>query len=111
MDIGTPADGSHVGFFLIQDGFNRFGGLPNDLSFLQSDGKIPTLFSQSHGAISDATIYHSFDHYNADGLDHVLSGVSTDGSALLIGFEDLARSTATMTSRMWCSPSTTRRVL
>jgi len=82
-----------VGFFLIQDGFGRYGGLPSDLSFLQSDGKIPTLFSQSHGAYTDATIYHSDAAWNADGLEHVLSGVSTDGSALLIGFEDLARST------------------
>ncbi|WP_341992201.1 DUF4114 domain-containing protein [Azorhizobium sp. AG788] len=92
VDLGTPADGSHVGFFLIQDGFGRFGGLANDLSFLQSDGTIPTLFSQSRGALSDATIYHADSAYNADGLDHVLSGVSADGSSLLIGFEDLARS-------------------
>lgn len=93
IDLGTPADGSEVGFFLIQDGANRFGTLPSDLSFLQSGGKIPTLFSQSHGAFADATVYHAHAEWNADGLDHVLSGVSTDGNALLIGFEDLSRST------------------
>lgn len=92
VDLGTPADGSEVGFFLIQDGTSRFGTLPSDLSFLQSGGKVPTLFSQSHGAFADATVYHSQADWNADGLDHVLSGVSTDGNALLIGFEDLARS-------------------
>ena len=34
VDLGAPANGERIGFFLIQDGFHTYGDLPDDLSFL-----------------------------------------------------------------------------
>ena len=34
IDLGVPANGERIGFFLIQDGFRTYGDLPDNLSFL-----------------------------------------------------------------------------
>ena len=34
VSLGTPADAVRIGFFLIQDGFDIFGDLPDNLAFL-----------------------------------------------------------------------------
>ena len=34
VDLGVPGNGERIGFFLIQDGFDIFGDLPDNLSFL-----------------------------------------------------------------------------
>jgi serralysin len=87
--------GNAFGFFLIQDGANRFGDSLFDadsFAFVERDGSSPTLTADGV-AFEDATIFFSTDpSLNASGLDQVLSGVAQDGSgALQLGFEDLAR--------------------
>jgi hypothetical protein len=102
VDLGTPAEGERVAFFLIQDGFNRFGALPDNLSFVTpgtgapSDtdtGIPPMLQSATLGALSGATIFHSLATLNPADAMQVLSGTSAGGRELLIGFEDLASAT------------------
>src|SRR6185295_18228730 len=34
VDLGTPANGERIGFFLIEDGFTKYGALPDNLSFV-----------------------------------------------------------------------------
>lgn len=102
VDLGTPGVGAQLGFFLIQDGFNRLGGLPDDLSFLAPGtsnpatlqaGLPPTLFSASLGAFDDATIFHSFSTLNPDNAVQALSGTSAGGLQMWLGFEDLPNPT------------------
>lgn len=101
IDLGTPDAGEYVGFFLIQNGFSLYGGLPDDLSFLGSDGSGPadiddgaplTLYSASRGLLSSAQIFHSFADLNVGDEQHVLSGTAVGGEILRIGFEDVATS-------------------
>ncbi|MEP9376244.1 DUF4114 domain-containing protein [Aquabacter sp. CN5-332] len=101
IDIGTPDAGEHIGFFLIQNGFSLYGGLPDDLSFVGSDashpadidaGAPPVLYSASRGLLDGAQIFHSFADLNAGDEQHVLSGTSVGGDFLRIGFEDVATS-------------------
>ena len=33
VDLGVPGNGERIGFFLIQDGFDAYGELPDTLSF------------------------------------------------------------------------------
>lgn len=49
----------------------------------------PVLTSASHGAYSQATVFHSFAGLNPNASTQVLSGLQQDGNALWIGFEDL----------------------
>ncbi|GGF52576.1 hypothetical protein GCM10007301_10070 [Azorhizobium oxalatiphilum] len=94
LSLGQPGNGDSVGFFLIQDGFNRYGSLPDDISFLFEAGSTTPVLHSQQLALYGATVFHSTAAYNADGLDHVLSGISSDASSLVIGFEDVARGTA-----------------
>lgn len=102
VDLGTPAEGERVAFFLIQDGFNRFGALPDNLSFVApgtgapadtDTGIPPVLQSATLGALSGATIFHSLATLNPADALQVLSGTSAGGGELLIGFEDLPSAT------------------
>ena len=34
VSLGTPGNNERIGFFLIQDGFDLFGNLPDNLAFL-----------------------------------------------------------------------------
>lgn len=99
INLGTPADGERIAFFLIQDGFNKFGTLPDNLSFVTpgtggpSDTDIgipPVLHSATLGDLSSATIFHSLSSLNPGEASQVLSGTSAGGLELLIGFEDLS---------------------
>jgi Ca2+-binding RTX toxin-like protein len=101
VDLGMPANGERVAFFLIQNGFDRLGSLPDNLSFVtpgtgtpsDTDSGIPPLLQSSTlGAIS-ATIFHSLSALNPAEEMHVLSGTSAGGRELLIGFEDLPSAT------------------
>ncbi len=96
VDLGAPADGERVAFFLIQNGFDAFGALPDDLSFVTPGTGVPSdtdtgipplLLSATLGEIS-ATIFHSLSTLNPEGAMQVLSGTSVGGRELLIGFED-----------------------
>lgn len=102
VDLGTPAEGERVAFFLIQDGFNKFGTLPDTLSFVTpgtgapadtDTGIPPVLQSATLGALSGATIFHSLATLNPADALQVLSGTSAGGRELLIGFEDLPSAT------------------
>lgn len=98
VSLGTPGEDVQIGFFLIQDGFDQFGKLPGNLSFVTQDGEagnvdvgLPVfLRSATLGVLGGATVFHSFDELNPDGATQILSGVSPGDDELLIGFEDLA---------------------
>jgi hypothetical protein len=94
----TPDADTRLGFFLIQDGYNRLGGLPDDLSFRApgSDdpatldaGLSPILFSESRGSLDGAVIFHTFSTLNPGDMVQVLSGTSQGGLEMSLGFEDL----------------------
>lgn len=101
VDLGTPADGERIGFFLIQDGFDIYGNLADDLSFLAPGGGVadldaglmPILSSASRGVLTAAPIFHSFSTLNPNDAVQVLSGAAPGGRELLIGFEDLPTAT------------------
>lgn len=89
IDLGTPAMGESIGFFLIQDGHTLYDTLPDDLSFIWLGGAW-TLHSDSQGDLTQAAVFHSVAAFNPDGAVQVLSGVQAGGDALWIGFEDMA---------------------
>jgi 2',3'-cyclic-nucleotide 2'-phosphodiesterase (5'-nucleotidase family) len=98
VDLGTPAANQKIGFFLIQDGFDVYGSLPNDLSFVApgtttladfDTGLPPALRSATRGQLDGAPIFHAFSTLNPGDANQVLSGVSPGGRELFFGFEDL----------------------
>ncbi|CAN5899210.1 hypothetical protein BH11PSE3_BH11PSE3_01010 [soil metagenome] len=97
ISLGMPGVDERIGFFLIQDGFDRYGSLPDDLSFVTSgtsttadldDGHPPTLYSATLNALNGTPVFHSFADFNPSHFNQVLSGVTTGGRELRIGFED-----------------------
>jgi hypothetical protein len=102
VDLGTPAAGERVAFFLIQNGFSKFGALPDNLSFITpgmgtpfdvDDGNTPILQSATLGSLTGVSIFHSLSTLNPNDAIQVLSGTSAGGKELLIGFEDLPAAT------------------
>jgi len=98
IDLGTLAEGQRLEFFLIQDGFHRYGQLPDNLTFMMADGITPAtidagiplvLHSDTLGNLNNGPIFHSIATLNAGGTQQVLSGTSPGGRDLLLGFEDL----------------------
>ncbi len=98
IDLGVPNNNEKIGFFLIQNGFDQYGNVPNDLYFLSpsthlsanlNSSSTPVLLSASQGTLTAAPIFHSFDTLNPGGAPQVLSGVLPGGHDLQIGFEDL----------------------
>ncbi|MFT5006241.1 MAG: hypothetical protein ACI8YI_001860 [Paracoccaceae bacterium] len=91
-------DGNSLGFFIVQDASafaNALAASPN-LSFLDQsydpasiqDGCDVTLALD--GVFVDEMVYHSYSSsLNADAVQHVLSGVNSGGTELLVGFEDM----------------------
>jgi serralysin len=99
VDLGVPASGESIGFFLIQNGFNAYGALPHDLSFVAPGTTTSAavdsaaaghwlLYSATQGALEKAVIFHSIATLNPASADQVLSGVAPGGQELLLGFED-----------------------
>ena len=98
IDLGVPNNNEKIGFFLIQNGFDHYGNVPNDLYFLSpsthlsanlNSSSTPVLLSASQGTLTAAPIFHSFDSLNPGGAPQVLSGVAPGSHDLQIGFEDL----------------------
>ncbi|SEP24434.1 Hemolysin-type calcium-binding repeat-containing protein [Rhodospirillales bacterium URHD0017] len=102
-DLGTPEAGARLTFFLVQDGFDAYGRLPNDLSFVKSGTTVPgnisadtavTLHSATLGDLVAAPVFHSanptFNPPTGLGVVQVLSGVAPGGRELQIGFEDVS---------------------
>jgi hypothetical protein len=99
VDLGTPAAGERIAFFLIQDGFNAYGAVPDGLSFVlpgistQVDvdsGMPPILRSATLGALDQVPVFHSIATLNPLDTRQVLSGVAPGGRELQIGFEDVS---------------------
>jgi hypothetical protein len=94
VNLGTPGNGERIGFFLIQDGFDRYGSLPDNLSFVAPEGGAPpVLMSETQGALTATAVFHSSAGFNPGNAAQVLSGVAPGGRELLIGFEDLPTGT------------------
>ena len=100
--MGVPGNNETLGFFLIQDGFDLYGNLPDDLSFVMpgttnpadlGSGVPPVLRSTGLGNLTAAPIFHSFATFNPGDANQVLSGVTPGGRELQIGFEDLPTAT------------------
>jgi len=98
VNLGTLADGQQFAFFLIQDGFDAYGRLADNLSFVTpgtaapadiDTGVPPVLRSASLGNLTNVPIFHSIATLNPGDANQVLSGVSRGGLELLMGFEDL----------------------
>jgi len=98
VNLGTPGNNEKLGFFLIQDGFDLYGNLPDDLSFVTpgtaspadlDSGVPPVLRSATLGNLAAAPIFHSFATFNPGDANQALSGVAPGGRELQIGFEDL----------------------
>lgn len=86
-------NGKMLGFFLVQDGYNRL-----DQTALRSDdlslsfGSNGIVLKDGDITLSDATVFLSHDgSLNPDGKEHVVSGHSRDTDGLQIGFEDMLR--------------------
>jgi 2',3'-cyclic-nucleotide 2'-phosphodiesterase (5'-nucleotidase family) len=97
VNLGRPDANEKIGFFLIQDGADAYGNLPNNLSFVDpgtmnlsdlDNGLAPALRSATLGQLNSAQIFHSFSTLNPGDANQSLSGISTNGRELLIGFED-----------------------
>ena len=97
VDLGRPDANEKIGFFLIQDGADAYGNLPNNLSFVDpgtmnvsdlDNGLAPALRSATLGQLNSAQIFHSFSTLNPGDANQSLSGISANGRELLIGFED-----------------------
>ena len=102
VDLGTPGNNEKLGFFLVQDGFDLYGNLPANLSFLApgtnapadlDSGVPPVLHSTTLGNLTAGPIFHSFATFNPGDANQVLSGVAPGGLELQIGFEDLPSAT------------------
>ncbi|TAJ88341.1 family 16 glycosylhydrolase [Reyranella sp.] len=102
VDLGTPAAGERIAFFLIQNGFAKLGTLPDNLSFVAPGtmdpadirtGADPVLHSATLGDLAGATIFHSMSTLNPNDAMQVLSGVAAGGQELFVGFEDLPTAT------------------
>ena len=102
VDLGAPANGERIGFFLIQNGFNTYGHLADNLSFVAPgtadraatvDSGLAILKSATLGALTSAQVFHSSAALNPNGASQVLSGVKPGGLELQIGFEDLPNAT------------------
>jgi Domain of unknown function (DUF4114)/RTX calcium-binding nonapeptide repeat (4 copies)/Metallo-peptidase family M12B Reprolysin-like len=102
VNLITPGFGERIGFFLIQNGANTAGTLPDDLSFVTpgtanasniNQGIAPTLVSASHGAVSGVDIFHTFANINPNAATQVLSGIAHSGRQMQIGFEDTRNGT------------------
>ena len=100
VDLGTPGEGARLAFFLIQDGFDFYGALPNDLTFVRPgttdaanialDDAV-TLHSATRGDLVAVPVFHSNPGFNSPlGTVQVLSGVTPGGRELQIGFEDVS---------------------
>ena len=102
VNLGVPGNNEKIGFFLIQDGFDLYGNLPDNLSFVTpgtaspadlDSGVPPVLRSATLGNLTTAPIFHSFATFNPGDANQVLSGVTPGGRELQIGFEDLPSAT------------------
>ena len=98
-DLGTPGEGARLAFFLIQDGFDLYGALPGDLTFVKTGttdaaniaDTAVTLHSASRGDLVAVPVFHSHPAFNSPlGTVQVLSGVTPGGRELQIGFEDVS---------------------
>ena len=98
LALSQVEDGNKLGFFLVQDGADWATGLSDSdvLSFVNAEGEAANVSDVAqvqmavNGRVTDETVFHSFDKaLNADGIEHALSGVNADGTAVLVGFEDL----------------------
>ncbi|HZX84201.1 MAG TPA: DUF4114 domain-containing protein [Reyranella sp.] len=100
VDLGVPANGERIGFFLIQNGFEAYGDLPDSLAFLApGTGQLAlvdsgaAILTSTLSALTRTPIFHSTAILNPNGANQVLSGVTAGGQQLQIGFEDLASAT------------------
>ena len=97
VDLGAPGNGEHIGFFLIQDGFNKLRRpagqprLPNagHDQAANVEAALPMLISATSGALERRPGLPFLRRAQPTAADQVLSGVTPGGHELQIGFEDL----------------------
>lgn len=83
FDLGTPASGNEVGFFLVPNGGNR---LDDPASFSPGD---PAAGVVTFDQLSQDRVFYSFDEANQNGRTQVLTGSAEGaGNSLIFGFED-----------------------
>lgn len=84
---GVEAD-QEIGLFLVQNGANRMGSLTGQLGLAEQNGRL--YVTENDNLLTDTIVFNSLDKsLNADGIEHVLSGVLPGDSGLTVGFEDL----------------------
>jgi len=93
ISVTGVEEGHQLGFFLVQNGASTLGSAltSSNLSIISQNGHLA--LANNGTAISGATTFFSTSAAaNVDGMQHVLSGVASDGSGTMrIGFEDLLR--------------------
>ena len=103
VDLGAPANGERIGFFLIQDGFHNYGDLRGQ-SLLRGagndgpggHGRQRARDPEEREAWARSPTPRSSippPRLNPNGANQVLSGVKPGGLELQIGFEDLPNAT------------------
>ena len=99
MSLPRIDPGESLGFFLVADGGHLVDGGPlpqGGLTFEHTGGGSANVANGTdivfkvNGAAVTEHVYHSYDmSMNADGVQHVLSGVDPTTGGLIIGFEDI----------------------
>ncbi len=91
--VDDVTEGHKLGFFVIQNGYNQLDTttlIQGDLGLDTSSGRAQ--LTNDGEQVLGSTIFLSHDaELNADGMEHVVSGLSLSGEGLQIGFEDQRR--------------------
>jgi hypothetical protein len=96
--IDNVDPGNKLAFFIAQDAAEEFAPFDttDSFEFVDLEGEAARLDDNAdiqlliNGTAITATVYHSYStNQNADGVQHVLSGVDAGGQSIVVGFEDL----------------------
>ncbi len=93
ISVDGIESGHVLGFFIVQNAAEWANTLSDtdELMFAPSgSGRNATLELTVNGVDADVTVFHALDStLNTDGEIHVVSGLNSDGTSMLMGFEDL----------------------
>lgn len=102
VSLGVPEEGDRLGFFLIRNGYNRYGEIVGDLTFVDPITGDPATVDMDHAPLllvdgvplsPAAVIMHSFEpSLNRGGGSQILASTGSEDGEIAVTFEDLFRS-------------------